>query len=52
VRNLLNATVQMQDGRSLLESNLDENQKTAIKQQLGKIHNTDIEKLLKEYHVI
>ncbi|SHO53627.1 oleate hydratase [Anaerocolumna xylanovorans] len=52
VRNLLNATVQLQDGRSLSETNLDEKQKAAIKELLGKIHNTDIEKLLKEYHVI
>lgn len=52
VRNLLNATVQLQDGRSLSETTLDEKQTATIKELLSKIHNTDIEKLLKEYHVI
>lgn len=52
IRDLLNATVQLRDGKSLLEMNLGFKEKLALKEILKKIRGTDIEKLLREYNVI
>ena len=52
VRDLLNATVKLRDGKKATDMELGLMEKLAVKKLLGKIENTDIEKLLKEYHVI
>ncbi len=52
IRDLLHATVQLRDGKKITEMNLNLKEKLALKEILKKIHGTDIEKLLKEYHVI
>lgn len=50
VRDLLNATVKLNDGKKLFELGFKEN--PAVKEALKKIAGTDIEKLLKGYDVI
>ena len=52
IRDLLNATVQLRDGKSLLDMNLGFKEKLALKEVLKKIEGTDIEKLLRKYNVI
>ena len=52
IRDLLNATIQLRDGKPLTEMNLGFKEKMVVKKLLEKIRGTDIEKLLKEYHVI
>lgn len=52
VRDLLNATVKLRDGEPLTEMKLGIKEKIAVKKALDFIKNTDVEKLLKEYHVI
>ncbi len=52
IRDLLDATVKLRDGKPVTEMKLDFKQKIALKEGLKKIEGTDIEKLLKEYHVI
>lgn len=52
IRDLLNATVQLRDGKKLTDMSLGLTEKIALKVALKKIAGTDIEKLLKEYHVI
>ncbi len=52
IRDLLDASIKMRDGKPLTEMNLGFMEKIAVKKILQKIHGTDIEKLLKEYHVI
>ena len=52
VRDLLNATVKLRDGQPLTQMNLGIKEKIAVKKALDFIKNTDVEKLLKEYHVI
>lgn len=52
VRDLLKASVSLRDGRPLTEMDLGFKEKMAVKKLLEKIEGTDIEKLLKEYHVI
>ena len=52
IRDLLNATIRLRDGRPLTEMHLGFAEKLALKKVLEKIHNTDVEKLLQEYHVI
>lgn len=52
IRDLLNATIQMRDGKPLTEMNLGFKERMVVKKLLEKIRGTDIEKLLKEYHVI
>ena len=52
VRDLLNATVKLRDGKKATDMELGLMEKLAVKKALSKIENTDIEKLLKEYHVI
>ena len=52
VRDLLNATVKLRDGEPLTQMKLGIKEKIAVKKALDFIKNTDVEKLLKEYHVI
>lgn len=52
VRDLLNATVQLRDGKKITEMELGFKEKLALKEVLKKIKGTDIEKLLKERCVI
>ena len=52
VRDLLNATVQLRDGKKLTDMKLSLVQKVALEKALSKIKGTDIEKLLKEYNII
>ena len=52
VRDLLNSTVQLRDGRKITDMHLGLKERMALKEVLKKISGTDVEKLLKEYHVI
>lgn len=52
VRDLLNATIEMRDGKPLTEMELGFIEKIAVKKALEKIRGTDIEKLLNECHAI
>lgn len=52
IRDLLNATVQLRDGKPLTEMELGFKEKMVISKLLKKIQGTDIEKLLKQYHII
>lgn len=52
VRDLLNATIQLRDGHPLTEMKLGLKEKMAVKKVLETIRGTDVEKILKEYHVI
>lgn len=52
VRDLLNATVMLRDGRPLTDMKLGMKEKLALKGVLERIQGTDIEKLLREYRVI
>ena len=52
VRALLDATVKLRDGKKATDLKMSLAEKLAVKKALEKIEGTDIEKLLKEYHVI
>ena len=52
IRDLLNATVKLRDGKPITEMNLGLKEKIALKEVLKQIKGTDIEKILTEYHVI
>ena len=52
VRDLLNATVKLRDGKPVTDMKLNLAEKMVLKKALEKIAGTDVEKLLKEYHVI
>ena len=52
VRDLLDATVKLRDGKKPIDMELNLVEKMALRKVLGKIEGTDLEKLLKEYHVI
>lgn len=52
IRDLLNATVELRDGKGLMDMDLGLKEKITIKKLLKKIEGTDIEKLLKEYRII
>ena len=52
IRDLLNATVQLRDGKKITDMEMNLLEKLALKEMLKKIEGTDIEKLLKEYRVI
>ena len=52
VRDLLNATVALRDGKKITDMKLGIKEKIALKEVLRKISGSDIEKLLKEYKVI
>lgn len=52
IRDLLNATVQLRDGKKIADMNLGLKERIALKEVIKKIEGTDIEKILKEYNVI
>jgi len=52
IRDLLNSTVQLRDGKKITEMKLDMKQKIAMKELLKKIKGTEVERLLVEHHVI
>lgn len=52
IRDLLNATIALRDGKPITEMKLDMKQKIVLKKVLSKIEGTEVEKILKEYHVI
>jgi len=52
VRDLLHATVALRDGKSITDMELNFVEKFILKQALRKSEGTDIEKLLKDYHII
>lgn len=52
VRDLLNASVMLRDGKPLTQMKMGLKEKIAVGKALSFIKNTDIEKLLKEYHII
>ena len=52
VRDLLDATVKLRDGKPITEMDLGLKEKLVLHEALKKIAGTDLEKLLKEYHVI
>lgn len=49
---LLNATVQLSDGKQLAEMKQPLKEKMALKEALKKVEGTEVEKLLKEYWAI
>ena len=52
VRDLLDATVKLRDGKKPTDMKLSLVQKVALDKALSKIKGTDIEQLLKEYNII
>lgn len=52
VRDLLNATVQLRDGKKPIDMKLGFKEKLVLEKALSKIKGTDIEKLLKEHNII
>ena len=52
VRDLLNATIKLRDGAPLTAMDLGFKERMVVSKLLEKIEGTDIEKLLREYHVI
>jgi len=52
VRDLLNATAQLGDGKKLTDLNVGFGKKVMFMEVLKKVKGTDIEKLLKEYQLI
>ncbi len=52
VRDLLNATVKLRDGKKITDMEMGWIEKIVLKEGLKKIAGTDIEKLLKEHNVI
>lgn len=52
IRDLLDATVKLRDGRKLTDMELNFTARMALAEALKKIKGTDVEKLLKEHQVI
>ena len=52
IRDLLNATVQLRDGKKITEMDANLLEKLAFKVLMSKSSGTDIEKLLKEYKLV
>ena len=52
IRDLLNATVALRDGKKITDMELGFKERIAMKEALKKIEGTEIEKLLREHHVI
>ena len=52
LRDLLNSTVQLRDGKKISDMELSFGEKLVLKKALEKIKNTDVEKLLKAHNVI
>jgi len=52
IRDLLNSTVQLRDGKKITDMQLGLKEKIVLKEFLKKVEGTDIEKLLKDHHLI
>lgn len=52
IRDLLNSTVQLREGKKITDMELSFKEKFVLKKVLKKIQGTDIETLLKEHHLI
>ena len=52
IRDLLNATVKLRDGKKATDMHMNLPQRMAVKELLKKIEGTDIEKMLKAYNII
>ena len=52
IRDLLNATVKLRDGKKVTDMDMNLPQRMAVKELLKKIEGTDIELILKQYNVI
>lgn len=52
VRDLLNATVQLRDGKKITDLNLGFKEKIALREVLKKVEGTDLDTLLREYKLI
>ena len=52
VRDLLDATVKLRDGKTIQDMDLGLKERLVLHEALKKLAGTDVEKLLKEYHVI
>ena len=52
IRALLDATVKLRDGKKITDMDTNLLERIALKTLLGKVKDTDVEKLLKEYKVI
>lgn len=52
VRDLISATVKLNDGKKFTEMDLSFGQKLVLKEALKKIKGTEVEKLLKKYEAI
>lgn len=52
IRDLLNATVALRDGRKITDMELGLRERLALKEVLKKLNGTEVEKLLKEHDVI
>ena len=52
IRALLDATVKLRDGKKATDMKMNLAQELVVKKLLGKIKDTDIEKIVKEYNVI
>ena len=52
VRDLLNAAVKLRDGKTIADLDLGFKERMALKELLKAISGSDIEKLMREYHVI
>ncbi len=52
IRDLVNATYCMRDGKKITDMKLGFKENIALKELLKKISGTDVEKLLKEYKLI
>ena len=52
IRALLDATVKLRDGKKATDMKMNLAQELVVKKLLGKIKDTDIEKILKDYNVI
>ena len=49
---MLHATVALRDGKPITDMDLNFVEKFILKQALRKVEGTDVEKLLKEYHIV
>ena len=52
IRDLLHAAVALRDGKKITDMKLNLSEKIALKELLKKTKGTDLEKLLKDYHLV
>ena len=52
IRDLLDSTVALRDGKKITDMELGFKEKVALKEVLKKTEGTEVEKLLKEHHLI